>query len=271
MVGSNTNMQATSLFLFGLAIFFAGSFICLSQTPPEINAAMSDISKRLEIEEQNSESGDNLRSEIYQMIADDRYSEILSLLEGTIKSSTGRGILYDAILNAKRYRAQDLPFLSAVFTFAVQENSPGEFERQRVPLTEVKVIPSMADRILLVLGQQSLIRDPHRQLLQEDPQQWLETKFQLVLNGATDAELISGITSAYNQVKRNQTSDIDNEPRKPQISPTPPVARPNKSIEQKPEPLAPVGESPSPTRWPMVPAVVVAALGLLWLLLKKRK
>ncbi|MBB5353742.1 hypothetical protein HNR46_004003 [Haloferula luteola] len=47
---------------------------------------------------------------------------------------------------------------------------------------------------------------------------------------------------------------------------TPASAR---STKQKPAPITTVEESPSSTRWPLV--VVVAALGLLWVLLKKRK
>lgn len=57
----------------------------------------------------------------------------------------------------------------------------------------------------------------------------------------------------------------------PQVPSHAPLPAPKKPTDQKPESSTSVEESPSSTRWPMVATVVVATLGLLWLLLKKRK
>lgn len=46
---------------------------------------------------------------------------------------------------------------------------------------------------------------------------------------------------------------------------------PKKPTDQKSAPSIPVGESPASTRWPLEAVVIVAVLGFLWLLLKKRK
>lgn len=53
--------------------------------------------------------------------------------------------------------------------------------------------------------------------------------------------------------------------------PLPQPPAPEKPTERKPAPSTPVGESPSATRWLVLAAVIVAALGLLWVLLKMRK
>lgn len=52
----------------------------------------------------------------------------------------------------------------------------------------------------------------------------------------------------------------------------PQTAEPEMSTNQKPESLMPVHvSSPAPTRWPVVIVLVVTALGLLWVLLKRKK
>ncbi len=60
-----------------------------------------------------------------------------------------------------------------------------------------------------------------------------------------------------NETTPNKTS--------PEADAQPPVPKTPKATQ------TPVEKPPSPTRWPLVPTVVVAALGLLWLWLKKRK
>jgi hypothetical protein len=60
-------------------------------------------------------------------------------------------------------------------------------------------------------------------------------------------------------------------PETTDLSATERSAAPRKPINQKPAPSTAVEEPSSSTRWPLVAAVVVAALGLLWVLLKKRK
>lgn len=57
----------------------------------------------------------------------------------------------------------------------------------------------------------------------------------------------------------------------PQVPSHVQTSAPKKPTEQKPVPSTPVKESSSSTRWPMLAVVMLAASGLLWLLLKKRK
>lgn len=54
----------------------------------------------------------------------------------------------------------------------------------------------------------------------------------------------------------------------PNSKPSPELKRPT---EQEPKLITETEESPSPTRWPVLVAVIVAAFSLLWVLLKKRK
>ena len=57
----------------------------------------------------------------------------------------------------------------------------------------------------------------------------------------------------------------------PQVPSHVQLPAPKKPTEQKPTPSTPSEEPASSTRWPVVVAVIGAALGLLWLLHKKRK
>jgi hypothetical protein len=66
-----------------------------------------------------------------------------------------------------------------------------------------------------------------------------------------------------------QSKSSPQEPQRLRASSEPmPAPEPMKSPKAEPPP---VEESPASTRWPVVAVVVVAALGLLWVLLKKRK
>lgn len=92
-----------------------------------------------------------------------------------------------------------------------------------------------------------------------------------------DAPLLaSGKDLEWSQAVDFAKTLIDNpsEPQRTHASsePLPQPPAPGKPTEQKPAPTTTVEESPpfSP-RWPVVAVVVVAALGLLWLWLKKRK
>ncbi|HEV7866317.1 MAG TPA: hypothetical protein VGO90_01445 [Chthoniobacteraceae bacterium] len=82
--------------------------------------------------------------------------------------------------------------------------------------------------------------------------------------------------------KNRRTQRSESSATTPDFGPTPPAVEPPapKAPETKattptpgvkPERSTPVKESPAPTRWPVVAGVVAVALGLLWLLLKKRK
>jgi hypothetical protein len=61
------------------------------------------------------------------------------------------------------------------------------------------------------------------------------------------------------------------EKSEPSASVSKPSTELKRPAEQKPKLTTPIEESAPLTRWPVVAVVVVAALGLLWLLLKKRK
>jgi hypothetical protein len=69
-----------------------------------------------------------------------------------------------------------------------------------------------------------------------------------------------------------QSKSSPQKPRRPRASsdavPVPQAPEPMKSPEAGP---TPAGESPVSTRWPVVAVVIIAALGMLWVLLKKRK
>lgn len=68
----------------------------------------------------------------------------------------------------------------------------------------------------------------------------------------------------------SSSSAVDVSPPLESIT-TPQPSAPKKPIDQNSGLPAPVEESPASTRWPLLAVVVVAALGLLWLWLKKRK
>jgi hypothetical protein len=76
--------------------------------------------------------------------------------------------------------------------------------------------------------------------------------------------VISGEYKASQQESPTQSPPASTSPETPSPSS-------KKATDAQPLSTTPVEESPPPTRWPLVAVVVAAALGLLWLLLKKRK
>jgi hypothetical protein len=82
-------------------------------------------------------------------------------------------------------------------------------------------------------------------------------------------DLAKTLTDNPSNPSEDQTGAHQSEQANPPFIPQ--QSAPRKPTDQKPATSAPVGESPPPPRWPLVAAVIAAALGLLWLLLKKRK
>ena len=78
-----------------------------------------------------------------------------------------------------------------------------------------------------------------------------------------------GMGQTTSKCSEDQTGAYQPEQANPPFIPQ--QSAPRKPTDQKPATSAPVEESPASPRWPLVAAVIAAALGLLWVLLKKRK
>lgn len=92
----------------------------------------------------------------------------------------------------------------------------------------------------------------------------------VITSDGVNAIIDKCLTLVSNKILSSSSAVDESRPLESITTPQPPA--PKQPTEQKPAPSTPVGESPpSPTRWPVVAAVVVAVLGLLWLWLKKRK
>jgi len=70
--------------------------------------------------------------------------------------------------------------------------------------------------------------------------------------------------------KADPTANQQQSSTSPQVPSHVQPPAPKKPTDQKPAPLEPVAKSPASTRWPVAAVVIVAASGLLWLLIKRR-
>lgn len=91
--------------------------------------------------------------------------------------------------------------------------------------------------------------------------------------GAERERLKPGLHLTRNAaIEALQSKSSPQEPQRPHASSEPmPAPKAPEPIKSPQATQTPVEESPSSTRWPVVAVVIVAVLGLLWVLFKKRK
>lgn len=142
---------------------------------------------------------------------------------------------------------------------------------QRVAAAE-QTYAGKGSPILEMLSLAEYLEDPDASWREVD----LSGQFNLRNQQQRDAErerLKPGFPLTRNAaIEALQSKSSPQEPQRPHASsePMPATKAPDPIKSPKAEP-SPVEESPASTRWPLVAAVVVAVLGLLWFLLKKRK
>lgn len=240
--------QITSI-VFALALC-ASAVQSLSQNAVEIHTAPNSMTSLLAaIEDEQSEAAVKLESELQKLVAEERHNEILSLLSETTERSPGRGVLYHSIINAKRYTATDIPFLTRVFIFAANESKPvlSPYREPKRPLAGKRALASLGTRLLPAMGQEVSIPDPEQQIFNEDPKEWLASKLRFAFKHATDEKAISSINAALGQIQRSQPANINAAPNAeskeiwPQLLTTP---LPTPTSEVSPFATIPTTETP---------------------------
>jgi len=133
----------------------------------KLNGATTDDTHKSEIQA--------LKNSVITLLKARRYDAVLELFAKTRERTSGRSIVYEAIINSGVKRSlDDLPFCVDVFIFAVSQRYTGndEFVVRGMRHAET-FIGQLADQMLFLLQRPSLIRDSRRSMLESDPRKWL--------------------------------------------------------------------------------------------------